>query len=36
MNYTDIARRVFALTGPADNIESATHCMTRLRLVLRT
>ncbi|WP_443872937.1 PTS transporter subunit EIIB, partial [Mitsuokella multacida] len=36
MNYTDIARQVFALTGPADNIESATHCMTRLRLVLRT
>ncbi len=34
MNYTDIARQVFALTGPADNIESATHCMTRLRLVL--
>lgn len=25
MNYTDIARQVFALTGPADNIESATH-----------
>ena len=34
MNYTDIARQVFALTGPADNIESATHCMTRLRLHL--
>ena len=25
MNYTDIARQVFALTGPADNIESATR-----------
>lgn len=34
MNYTDIAKQVFALTGPADNIESAAHCMTRLRLVL--
>ena len=34
MNYTDIAKQLFSLVGPADNILSATHCMTRLRLVL--
>lgn len=36
---TDEARRiaeaVFALAGPAENVLSATHCMTRLRLVLK-
>lgn len=35
MNYDDIAWQVFLLTGPAENIQSVTHCMTRLRLVLR-
>ena len=34
MNYNHIAKQVFSLVGPADNILSATHCMTRLRLVL--
>lgn len=34
MNYNHIAKQVFSLVGPADNITSATHCMTRLRLVL--
>ncbi len=33
-NYESIARQIFLLTGPADNVRSVTHCMTRLRLVL--
>ncbi len=34
MNYEAIAWQVYLLTGPAENIKSVTHCMTRLRLVL--
>lgn len=33
-SYESIARQIFLLTGPADNVRSVTHCMTRLRLVL--
>lgn len=34
MNYEKIARQIFLITGPADNIKTINHCMTRLRLVL--
>ena len=32
----EIAQKIYAIVGPKDNIETVTHCMTRLRLVLRT
>ncbi len=34
MNYKEIARQIFLVTGPADNIKTINHCMTRLRLNL--
>ena len=36
MNYETIARQIFQITGPAANIKTITHCMTRLRLGLET
>lgn len=35
MDHEALAWQIFLLTGPAENIVSVTHCMTRLRLVLR-
>lgn len=35
MDYNKVAREIFALVGPSENITAVTHCMTRLRLVLR-
>lgn len=29
-----IARQIYVLTGPAENVRAVTHCMTRLRLTL--
>lgn len=34
MNYEAIAQQIFQITGPATNIKTITHCMTRLRLGL--
>lgn len=34
MNYQDIAWQIYLVVGPADNVQSVTHCMTRLRLGL--
>ena len=30
----EIAQKIYAIVGPKDNIETVTHCMTRLRLHL--
>ncbi|MDQ0856977.1 sucrose-specific PTS transporter subunit IIBC [Bacillus sp. V2I10] len=35
MNYKDIAEKIVPLLGGKENIISATHCATRLRLVLQ-
>ena len=35
MDYKELAREIYALTGPASNIVQAYHCMTRLRLVVK-
>ena len=35
MNYKETAPKIIELVGGAENIETHTHCMTRLRLVLR-
>lgn len=35
MNYEALAWQIYLLTGPADNVNSVTHCMTRLRLGLK-
>ncbi len=35
MDYADVSKKIVAAVGGADNISSATHCMTRLRLVLK-
>ncbi|NMH73768.1 PTS sucrose transporter subunit IIBC [Bacillus sp. RO2] len=35
MNYNKIAKDLIPLLGGADNVISATHCATRLRLVLK-
>lgn len=35
MNYKEIAKQVLNSIGGKENIESATHCVTRLRLVLK-
>ena len=32
MDYKELARQIYEITGPADNITQAYHCMTRLRL----
>ncbi|MBQ1889517.1 MAG: PTS transporter subunit EIIB, partial [Selenomonas sp.] len=34
MKYERIAQEIYAVTGPAANITSINHCMTRLRLYL--
>ena len=34
--YAALAWAIFLCTGPADNVVSVGHCMTRLRLHLRT
>lgn len=34
MNYNTAAWQIFLITGPADNIKTINHCMTRLRLGL--
>ena len=33
-DYTELAWAIYLLTGPAENILTVTHCMTRLRLCL--
>ena len=35
MDYTDVSKEVLAHIGGIDNLEGATHCVTRLRLVLK-
>ncbi len=35
MDYVDVSKKIIEGVGGADNIASATHCMTRLRLVLK-
>ncbi len=35
MNYTETAKKIIEAVGGAGNISSASHCMTRLRLVLK-
>lgn len=35
MNYKETASKIVELVGGKDNIEAHTHCMTRLRLVLK-
>ena len=35
MNYNSVAKRLLDLIGGSDNIKSATHCMTRLRFILK-
>ena len=34
-NYADVSRAIVASLGGLTNIEAVTHCMTRLRFVLR-
>ncbi len=36
MDYKRIARQILSEVGGADNIQDATHCFTRLRLVLKS
>ena len=31
----EIAQKIYAIVGPKDNIETVTHCMTRLRFVVK-
>ncbi|PZL71337.1 PTS beta-glucoside transporter subunit EIIBCA [Enterococcus plantarum] len=35
MNYKDSAKQILDLVGGEQNVQSVTHCMTRLRFVLR-
>lgn len=35
MNYSSIAQKILEAAGGPDNVEGATHCMTRLRLVFK-
>ena len=35
MDYADVSKKIVEAVGGADNIASATNCMTRLRLVLK-
>ncbi len=35
MDYTNVSKEVLAHIGGIDNLEGATHCVTRLRLVLK-
>lgn len=35
MDYVDVSKKIISAVGGADNISSATHCMTRLRLILK-
>jgi sucrose PTS system EIIBCA or EIIBC component len=35
MDYSKVAKRILELVGGESNLESATHCATRLRFVLR-
>lgn len=35
MNYKETAPKIIELVGGAGNIETHTHCMTRLRFVLK-
>lgn len=35
LNYAETAKKIVELVGGESNISSATHCMTRLRLVLK-
>lgn len=35
MDYNKVAKRILELVGGEENVESATHCATRLRLVLK-
>lgn len=35
MDYKSLAKEILNITGPAENILQASHCMTRLRLQLR-
>lgn len=34
-NYAALARSVIAALGGVDNISAVTHCMTRLRFVIK-
>lgn len=34
-NYADAARAIVASLGGLENIEAVTHCMTRLRFVVK-
>lgn len=34
MDYIEVSKKIIEGVGGADNIASAAHCMTRLRLVL--
>lgn len=35
MDYVEVSKKIIDGVGGADNIASATHCMTRLRLILK-
>lgn len=35
MDYVEVSKKIVNAVGGADNISSATHCMTRLRLILK-
>lgn len=35
MNYTEVAKKILELVGGSENVESAKHCVTRLRFVLK-
>ena len=35
MNYSESAKKILHEVGETDNIQSVTHCMTRLRFVLK-
>ena len=35
MDYVDVSKKIVEAVGGIDNVASATHCMTRLRLVLK-
>ncbi|WP_430351303.1 sucrose-specific PTS transporter subunit IIBC [Thermoanaerobacterium thermosaccharolyticum] len=35
MDYMKVAKRILELVGGEENIESATHCATRLRMILK-
>ncbi|MVZ47663.1 PTS transporter subunit EIIB, partial [Escherichia coli] len=34
-NYAALAKQILTATGGADNIAAVTHCMTRLRFVVK-